>query len=145
MKRLLVATIITATAFVAGCTPADRSPDLGALRQADAPYYYLGATFDGLKVTDVLRYQRGQAEVLYGTCEPQTPLLTIAGIKIGKDGGCSLPLELQHRLCHGVVTISIFANRGRARRAAEALRPLSKGARARSNRPAVFFDRGVLC
>jgi hypothetical protein len=55
----------------------------------------------------------------------------------------------QHRLCFGVVTISIFAGegakRGSPRRAAEALRPLSKGARARPKRPAVLFDRGAAC
>jgi Tol biopolymer transport system component len=49
------------------------------------------------------------------------------------------------RISLGVVTISIFAERDTARRAAKALRPLSKGARARTQKPVVVFDTGVSC
>src|SRR5215208_48801 len=77
-----------------------------------------------------------------GTCEP--PDTGLFG-----EGGCPVPLVLQHRLCHGVVTVSIFvgqgAKPGSANRAAKALRPLSKGARVRAERPAIVFDRGVPC
>jgi hypothetical protein len=72
------------------------------------------------------------AEILYGTCHVS-----------GSEGGCSLPLELQDRLCHGIVTVSIFAKSGSACRAAVALRPLSKGAR--THTPYVVFYRGVPC
>jgi len=112
--------------------------NLDELRNADAPYYYVGPSFDGRHVTHIERYRAGQADVLYGTCKPPSG-----------EGGCPLPLELQHRLCHGVVTVSIFvgqgAKRDSARRAARALRPLSKGARARPKKPFVVFDRGVSC
>ena len=134
MKQLLAVALVICTVAVAGCTSGDGSVNLDQLRDADAPYYYVGPSFDGLPVTHILRYRAGEAEVLYGTCKPPSG-----------EGGCPLPLELQHRLCHGVVTVSIFAERDRARRAAKALRPLSKGARARPKRPLVVFDRGASC
>jgi hypothetical protein len=135
VKRLLTATVIACTPLVAGCTSEDRSVSLDDLRKADAPYYYVGSSFDGFELSHVERYQGGVASILYGTCDA------------GSDGGCPLPLELQHRLCQGRVTISIFvgqgAKRGSARRAAAALRPLSKGAR--KQKPDVVFDTGVAC
>ena len=135
--RHLLATAFACTAVAAGCTSGDRSVNLDELRNADAPYYYVGPSFDGHDVSYVSRYRAGVADIIYGTCQA------------GDDEGCPPPLEIQHRLCFGVVTISIFAGegakRGSPRRAAEALRPLSKGARARPKRPAVLFDRGAAC
>jgi hypothetical protein len=120
--------------MTAGCTSGHRSVNLDELRNAEAPYYYVGRSFDGYDVSDVLPYRAGEASILYGTCEQPSG-----------EGGCGPPLQLQHRLCLGVVTISIFAESGTAGRAAKALRPLSKGARARSRKPVVVFDRGVSC
>jgi hypothetical protein len=134
VKRLLAATVIANTLFAAGCSSGDRSVSIADLRKADAPYYYVGRSFDGYDVSDVLRYRADEASILYGTCKQPSG-----------EGGCAPPLQLQHRLCLGVVTISIFAESGTARRAAKALRPLSKGARARTQKPVVVFDRGVSC
>lgn len=137
MKSVLAATVIAYAALVAGCTSGDRSVNLDGLTNADAPYYYVGSSFDGYDVSYVARYRAGMASIIYGTCHA------------GSNGGCPPPLEIQHRLCFGVVTISIFvgqgAKSGSARRAADALRPLSKGARARTQEPDVVFDRGVAC
>jgi hypothetical protein len=137
VKRLLAATVIAYAVLVAGCMSGDRSVNLDGLKNADAPYYYVGSSFDGYDVSYVARYRAGTASIIYGTCHA------------GSDGGCPPPLEIQHRLCFGVVTISIFvgqgAKSGSARRAADALRPLSKEARARTQEPDVVFDRGVAC
>jgi hypothetical protein len=136
VKRLLAASVIANTLLAAGCSSGDRSVSVDGLRKTDAPYYYVGSSFDGFQLSHVQRYRDGQAGIFYGTCQVT-----------GSEGGCALPLELQHRLCHGIVTVSIFvgqgAKRGSARRAAAGLRPLSKGARA--HEPYVVFDRGVSC
>jgi hypothetical protein len=137
VKRFLAASVIAYTVLVAGCTSGDRSVNLDSLKNADAPYYYVGSSFDGYDVSYVAPYRAGIASIIYGTCDA------------GSDGGCPPPLEIQHRFCFGVVTISIFvgqgAKSGSARRAADALRPLSKGARARTQEPDVVFDSGVAC
>jgi hypothetical protein len=128
---LLPVAIIASTALAAGCTSGDGAVSLDDLRNADAPYYYVGPSFDGLKVSHVERYQGGVADIIYGTCEAKS------------DQGCAPPLDLQHRLCHGQVTIVIFVGQGAKNdsgaRAADALRPLSKGAR--KHEPDVAFDR----
>jgi hypothetical protein len=137
VKRPPAAALFACTVVAAGCTSGDRSVNLDELRNAEAPYYYVGSSFDGYDVSYVARYRAGTASIIYGTCDA------------GSDRGCPPPLEIQHRLCLGVVTISIFvgqgAKHGSARRAADALRPLSKGARTRTQKPAVVFDRGVAC
>ena len=137
MKRRLVTAILASTLFSGGCTSDGPSTKLDDLRNADAPYYYVGPSFDGHDVSYVARYRAGTASIIYGTCQTST------------DGGCPPPLEIQHRSCSGVVTISIFvgqgAKRDSARRATKALRPLSKGARDRREKPAVVFDRGFAC
>jgi hypothetical protein len=140
VKRLLAATFFACTVAGAGCSSGDdRSLNLDDLRNAEAPYYYVGSSFEGHDVSYIYRYRAGEASIDYGTCEP--PSSGLFG-----EGGCPVPLSLQHRLCLGVVTISIFSTSGsRAHRAAEALRPLSKGARARTQKPVVVFDRGVSC
>lgn len=133
VKQLLAATLFASTVAAAGCTSGDQSVNLDDLRNAEAPYYYVGRSFEGDEASFISRYRDHQASILYGTCHA------------GDDGGCAPPLEIQHSLCLGVVTISIFGNRGKAQRAAEALRPLSQGARSRAKRPAIVFDRGVSC
>jgi hypothetical protein len=130
----VVALTLLPAAPAVGCSES-RSLKLTDLRDATLPYYYVGPSFDGLTVSHVERYHNGVAEILYGTC------------KAGSDGGCPLPLELQHRLCHGHVTVVIFtgqgAKNGSATRAAEALRPLSHGAR--GQKPAVAYDQAPAC
>jgi hypothetical protein len=131
---VVAATAIAVAAVIAACS-GDGSPSVGDLNDADAPYYYVGRTFDGFEVSDVQQYDAGVAEIVYGTC------------RASNDEGCAPPLELQHRLCRGQVTVVIFvgqeAKTGSAARAAEALRPLSKGARGRE--PNVAFDRSPPC
>jgi hypothetical protein len=126
---------VSTVAVIAGCALAvgcsDGGSDVDDLRSSEAPYYYVGQSFDGLKISHVERYQDGVATLIYGTC------------KARGDEGCAPPLELQHRLCHGIVTVVIFANKRRAIRAAHALRPLSRGARAR--RPEIALDRSPGC
>jgi hypothetical protein len=105
------------------------------LKDADAPYYYVGPSFDGVEISHVERYDAGVADIVYGTCQA------------GDDEGCAPPLQLQHRLCRDRVTVVIFvgqgAKRGSAARAADALRPLSKAARGRH--ADVAFDRSPPC
>jgi hypothetical protein len=109
------------------------------LKDANAPYYYagpdVGPAFDGFETSDVQRYDAGIAAIIYGTC------------RASNDKGCAPPLELQHRLCRGQVTVVIFVGQGAkadsAARAAEALRPLSKGARGRQAN--VAFDLSRPC
>ena len=133
MKQLLAATLFASTVAAAGCTSGHRSVNLDELRNAEAPYYYVGRSFEGDEVSFISRYRDHQANIIYGTCHADD------------DEGCSPPLAIQHSFCLGVLTISIFGNRGKAQRAAEALRPFSQGARARAKRPAIVFDRGVSC
>jgi len=134
---VVAAAVIACTSLSAGCSSGAASADVADLRDARAPYYYVGSSFDGLKISHVERYQRGVGDIIYGTCEANS------------DQGCGPPLELQHRLCHGAVTVVIFtgqgAKRGSAARAADALRPLSRGARERERGPNVAFDRSPAC
>jgi hypothetical protein len=105
VKHLLVATVIANTLLAAGCTSGDRSVSLDDLRKADAPYYYVGSSFEGFDVSHVQEYRDGEADILYGTCHVTA-----------SEGGCPLPLELQHRLCHGIVTVSDLRRTRRAKR-----------------------------
>jgi hypothetical protein len=109
--------------------------NLDDLRNADAPYYYVGPSFDGFRVSHVERYRGGVADIIYGTCQAKS------------DQGCAPPLELQHRLCHDRITVVIFVGQGAksdsAARAADALQPLSKAAR--EQEPDVAFDSSSPC
>jgi hypothetical protein len=129
VRALSAVAVITGCAFAAGCS--NGSLDVNDLRNSDAPYYYVGESFDGLRITHVERYQRGEATLIYGDCKARS------------DEGCAPPLELQHRLCHARVTVVIFASNGRAARAADALRPLSPGASA--HQPKIALHRSPLC
>ena len=126
---------LAATALLAGCSQSGASK-VTDLRDATLPYYYVGPSFDGFKVSHVERYQGGVAEILYGSCEAAA-----------YDQGCPVPLELQHRLCRGHLTVVIFtgqgAKKGSAMRAAAALRPLSRSAR--GHRPKVAYGEAPAC
>jgi len=132
--RLIAPVLVLFAVVTAGCSSGG-SVSVDDLKQSSAPYYYVGSSFDGLDVSHVERYQRGVANIIYGTCEA------------GDDEGCPPPLALQHRLCNGRVTVVIFvgqgARGGSAARAADALRPLSQGAKGR--RPEIAFDRSPAC
>lgn len=66
MKRLLAATFFACTVAATGCSSGDdRSLNLDDLRNADAPYYSVGSSFDGYDVSDVLPYRAGEASILY--------------------------------------------------------------------------------
>lgn len=63
-------------------TPAPLTFALAAAQATAFPVYYLGPTFAGLPLTDVIR-ESGSVTFFYGTCEPET----------GSDGGCA-PYQL---------------------------------------------------
>jgi hypothetical protein len=111
-----------------------RPPNVTEL-QASGPLYYLGDSFEKLRLTRAEASSRG-AFFAYGGCDT----------RIGIDpGGCSFPLQLQNVVCPGERTaVAIFGGSGGlARRAAIALRPVE--ANAPPGEPRVFFDRGGRC
>ena len=112
-----------------------RPADVSELRDAKAPLYYLGSSFDGLRLTHA-EGRRGYALFVYGDCD----------IPVGFDaGGCHPPLQVQNRTCDRRRTVvSVFAHSdARARRAAEMLRPVDP---IRTTRPArAAVQTGPLC
>jgi hypothetical protein len=129
-------TMIACVTPLTACATGTRgAPELGNVETSNEPYYFVGPWFDGLRLSHVEPYERGVADIAYGTCEPPP------------EGGCAPPLDLQHRLCLGRVTVVVFvganAKPGRAARAAKALRPLSRGAS--NGMPHVAFDRSPAC
>jgi hypothetical protein len=149
MKRWLIScTVVAAVSFACvtflSACGSGGALDLGVYEKSAQPYYYVGRSFDGLRLSKVDPYQvskldpsqAGVASIVYGTCKPPP------------EGGCPPPLELQHRLCRGRLTIVIYVGAnpkpGRARRAAHALRPLSQGAR-RRGKPRLAFDEAPAC
>jgi hypothetical protein len=131
-----VATIACVTSLTAcGANGDGISSELAKLRMSQQPYYYVGRSFEGLRLVHLEQYDGGVANFIYGTC------------KAGDDQGCAPPLALQHRLCGGRVTVVIFVGvnpkPGRAAHAQHALRPLSRGARQVT--PDVAFDRSPPC
>ena len=104
-----------------GSNAVGNTPDLAEFESSDQPYFYVGESFDGLTLAHAEPYDAtGVGFLIYGTCEASS------------DTGCAPPLELQHRLCGGRLTVVIFVGSdpkpGRAARAARALQPLSRGA-----------------
>jgi hypothetical protein len=59
---------------------------LAKARAANFPIYYLGRSFAGLPLTDVELDLPGRALIAYGTCR----------IALPADGGCSVPVQIQH-------------------------------------------------
>ncbi len=136
-RAVVAVTIIACVTSLSACgsNGAGIAPELAKLRKSRQPYYYVGRSFDGLRLVHVERYDGGVANLIYGTCDA------------GDDQGCAPPLALQHRLCRGRVTVVIFVGAnpkpGRAARAQHALRPLSRGGRQLT--PDVAFDRSPPC
>ena len=59
---------------------------LAKLRASGFPIYYAGRSFAGLPLTDVELDLPGRALIAYGTCR----------IPLPADGGCSVPVQIQH-------------------------------------------------
>jgi hypothetical protein len=59
---------------------------LAKARAARFPIYYAGRSFAGLPLTDVELDLPGRALIAYGTCR----------IALPADGGCSVPVQIQH-------------------------------------------------
>ena len=76
------AALVALVAVIAGCA-GSRPVDISELRRPGAPpAYWLGRSFEGLPLTEVLHPD--SPTFVYGTCEPSS------------DAGCAPPLELQH-------------------------------------------------
>ena len=94
-----------------------RPADVTAIKHARGPeLYYLGASFEGLRLSHADDSPRGGFFV-YGDCE----------IPLGRDeGGCSPPLQIQNVTCPGEPTaVVVFGGEGGlAQRAAGALQLL---------------------
>lgn len=119
-------------------TGPDGPVQLTEMRADTRPYYWVGASFDGLELTYARPYSGRFGTLMYGTCELPTGFFA--------DGGCAPPLQVQNVLCvDGTATVALFSHGGgRAARAARALRPLNAAAR-QAGSPRVTFDRSVLC
>lgn len=133
---LVTAAPSVCVSLLSACLPGGSGvPNLAKYEESPQPYYYVGRSFDGLRISNLRPYAGGVASIFYGNCTPP------------HDGGCPPPLELQHRLCRGRLTVVIFVGAnpktGRAARAARVLRPLSEGARGR--KPLVAFGRAPVC
>ena len=133
-KVASAASIVACASLLAAC--GGHEVDLAEFESSDRPYFYAGESFDGLSLTHVEPYDAtGVGFLIYGTCEASS------------DTGCAPPLELQHRLCGGRLTVVIFVGSdlkpGRAARAAKALEPLSRGAR--GVKPSLAFDSSPPC
>jgi hypothetical protein len=124
-----------------------RAPDVDRVQaRAASTLYYLGDSFEGYRLTAAEEWG-GRALFAYGDCEVE--------FGQGADGGCSVPLQLQEQFTPGdgpsgcgpppglprpkredpaallvfagSTTIEIYAHdRARGRRAARALRPVSR-------------------
>jgi hypothetical protein len=64
----------------------DVAGGLSRARASSFPIYYAGRTFAGLPLTDVELEGPDRALIAYGTCR----------IALPADGGCSVPVQIQH-------------------------------------------------
>jgi hypothetical protein len=107
-----------------------RPPDLRELRAAPQPIYYLGSSFEGLRLTHAERRGSG-AFLAYGDCD----------LALGQsEGGCGVPLQLQNVMCPGErpgVVVFASLGGGQAYRAIRALRAVRSDAPRRRPRAAV--------
>jgi hypothetical protein len=89
LRRLLLLAVVAAALLVSSCEGGDGSPDVQAAEDFGTyRLYYLGSSFHGLPLTDVVRGSgRGPHRswsFIYGTCDP------------GPDEGCAPQLEVQN-------------------------------------------------
>ena len=129
-------------AVAAGCGGTVTVPSgpvrLTEMRADHGPYYWVGESFEGLALNSANPYSGRFGNLIYGKCEAPTGPFA--------EGGCAPPLQVQNVLCRdGRVTVALFARGGGlAARAAKALRPLNRTARA-AGKPMVTFDRSIDC
>jgi hypothetical protein len=111
-----------------------RPPDLDELRDSPQTIYYLGDSFEGLRLTRA-ELQGREAFLAYGDCD----------IALGlTEGGCGPPLQLKSITCPGErpgVAIIAASGGGQAYRAIRALRPVREDAPRR--RPRVSVGGGA--
>jgi hypothetical protein len=97
-----------------------RPPDLGALRDSKRTLYYLGDSFEGLRLTHASAGARG-AYVSYGDCD----------VDVGRtEGGCTVPLGVESVTCPGEPTaVALWGGDGKGllERARRALRTVDNG------------------
>ena len=85
----LVLAVLTSSCGDRGHVTVSRGDDVDAglakARRSAFPIYYLGRSFAGLPLTDVVLDRQDQALIAYGTCR----------IALPADGGCSVPIQIQ--------------------------------------------------
>jgi hypothetical protein len=116
-----------AVAWYASTRPAD----VDALRDSPRTLYYLGDSFEGLRLTHASAGTRG-GYFAYGDCEMAVGLT---------EGGCTVPLGVDNVACPGQPTaVALWGGRekGQLRRARRALRVLGTGRT--TSRPRVSFQ-----
>ena len=86
----LVLALLTSSCSDRGYVAVPRGQDvdggLAKARESAFPIYYLGRSFAGLPLTDVVLDRQGRALIAYGTCR----------IALPADGGCPVPIQIQH-------------------------------------------------
>jgi hypothetical protein len=86
----LVLALLTSSCSDRGYVTVPRGEDvdggLAKARESAFPIYYLGRSFAGLPLTDVVLDRQDRALIAYGTCR----------IALPAEGGCSVPIQIQH-------------------------------------------------
>lgn len=129
--RLRIAVIAACVAALGGYWFVKTSPpDLDDLRASPHTIYYLGNSFEGLRLTRA-ELQGRETFLAYGDCD----------IALGNtDVGCGAPLQLRNITCPGErpgVAIIASTGGGQAYRAIQALRPVREEAPRRRLRASV--------
>jgi hypothetical protein len=119
--------------LAAGCGGSSIVPDgpvnLDTLRDSKIPVYYMGTSFEGLKLSYADLPGANRAVLTYGTCK-------------ASGGSCSPPLEIQ--TCLGSDTVSFLGRHSLAVRASAVMKPLNAAAR-KIGKPLVKINRGLSC
>lgn len=92
LLRILAALVGTTLVVLAGACSSDRGPDRGpdiesAIAFEGFPLYWLGETFEGLEVTEIIDTEAtpNRVSFIYGSCEPSGTF----------EPTCALPLQVQ--------------------------------------------------
>ena len=118
-SRLRIGLVVACIAALAGYWFVEtRPPDLDELRASPHTIYYLGDSFEGLRLTRA-ELQGRQAYFAYGDCD--------SALGYTHDGGCGAPLQFRNVACPGGapgVAIISSTGGGQAYRAIRALEPV---------------------